>query len=377
MVVVAVALIFMGAGPAAAQQNGGNRQGEVDRQLDLARASNASVEAQVGRLDEAVARQQVALARARQAQDAAQLQLTAANRKLAETEARAREAKAVLARRAVAAYVHPRAESGLAALTDADSLDEMVQRRALVSVVQGRTADAIGELRAAREDQAIAADEIEKARKAAAARADAEEAETERLESERRAQQAAHDELAGRIAALQAESQALADEQADLEARIRQRSAAAVPAAAAAPTPVPAPARGAAPAPTRSAPAGSGLIWPVSGVVTSEFGPRWGSVHSGIDIGAAGGTPISAARGGTVISAGWLGDYGNLVVIDHGGGMSTAYAHQSSIAVSEGARVGQGDVIGYVGSTGRSTGNHLHFEVRVGGSAVDPRKYLG
>lgn len=112
------------------------------------------------------------------------------------------------------------------------------------------------------------------------------------------------------------------------------------------------------------------------GVVTSEYGPRWGSFHAGIDVGAPEGTPIAAAKGGVVISAGSLGGYGNLVVIDHGGGFSTAYAHQSRIAAREGERVGQGDIIGYVGSTGVSTGNHLHFEVRVGGSAQNPRNYL-
>jgi len=119
-----------------------------------------------------------------------------------------------------------------------------------------------------------------------------------------------------------------------------------------------------------------GLIWPVSGTLTSTFGPRWGSMHEGIDIAAPAGTSIVAAASGTVILAGWLGGYGNLVVIDHGGGLSTAYAHQSSIAVGVGQAVSQGQVIGYVGSTGHSTGNHLHFEVRVNGAAVDPLGYL-
>lgn len=119
-----------------------------------------------------------------------------------------------------------------------------------------------------------------------------------------------------------------------------------------------------------------GLTWPVSGTLTSTFGPRWGSMHEGIDIAAPGGTPIVASASGTVILAGWLGGYGNLVVIDHGGGLSTAYAHQSSIAVGVGQAVSQGQVVGYVGSTGHSTGNHLHFEVRVNGAAVDPLGYL-
>jgi murein DD-endopeptidase MepM/ murein hydrolase activator NlpD len=120
----------------------------------------------------------------------------------------------------------------------------------------------------------------------------------------------------------------------------------------------------------------SGFIWPVNGTLTSTFGWRWGRMHEGIDIGAPAGTPIAAAASGVVIYAGWLGGYGNLVVIDHGGGIATAYAHQSSIAVGVGQQVSQGQTIGYVGSTGHSTGNHLHFEVRVQGSAVDPLGYL-
>jgi murein DD-endopeptidase MepM/ murein hydrolase activator NlpD len=121
---------------------------------------------------------------------------------------------------------------------------------------------------------------------------------------------------------------------------------------------------------------GAGLIWPVNAPITSPFGWRWGRMHEGVDLGAAYGTPIAAAAAGNVIYAGWEGGYGNLVVIDHGGGLATAYGHQSQIAVSLGQSVAQGQTIGYVGSTGHSTGPHLHFEVRVNGQAVDPLGYL-
>jgi murein DD-endopeptidase MepM/ murein hydrolase activator NlpD len=134
--------------------------------------------------------------------------------------------------------------------------------------------------------------------------------------------------------------------------------------------------RSAQSSPTDATPSSSGLIWPVSGPVTSGFGFRWGRMHEGIDIGAASGTPIHAAAGGTVIWAGWLGGYGNLVVIDHHNSLATAYGHQSAIATAVGASVSQGQVIGYVGSTGHSTGPHLHFEVRVNGTPVDPLGYL-
>ncbi|HEY8726458.1 MAG TPA: peptidoglycan DD-metalloendopeptidase family protein [Gaiellaceae bacterium] len=123
-------------------------------------------------------------------------------------------------------------------------------------------------------------------------------------------------------------------------------------------------------------PSSSGLIWPVSGPVTSPFGYRWGRLHAGIDIGVPYGTPIHAAASGTVVLAGWNGGYGNYTCIDHGGGMATCYAHQSSYAVSSGAQVSQGQVIGYVGNTGHSFGAHLHFEVRINGTPVDPLGYL-
>jgi murein DD-endopeptidase MepM/ murein hydrolase activator NlpD len=123
-------------------------------------------------------------------------------------------------------------------------------------------------------------------------------------------------------------------------------------------------------------PSAAGLIWPCDGVVVSGFGMRWGRMHEGIDIGCAFGTPNRAAAAGTVIHAGWLGGYGNLVVVDHGNGLSTAYAHASAILVSVGQSVSQGQTVSLVGSTGNSSGPHLHFEVRVNGVAVDPLLYL-
>ena len=128
-------------------------------------------------------------------------------------------------------------------------------------------------------------------------------------------------------------------------------------------------------------PSASGLVWPVSGPITSPYGPRClpngdCSFHPGIDIGVPTGTPIKAAAAGTVIYSGWMDGYGNLVVIDHGSGLATAYAHQSSIAAGNGATVAQGQVIGYVGCTGYCYGPHLHFEVRVNGEPVNPLNYL-
>jgi murein DD-endopeptidase MepM/ murein hydrolase activator NlpD len=129
--------------------------------------------------------------------------------------------------------------------------------------------------------------------------------------------------------------------------------------------------------PVLVSPSGSGVLgWPVSGPVTSGYGMRWGRMHEGIDIAVGEGTPVRAAAAGTVIYAGWMSGYGNLVVVDHGNGLSTAYAHNSSLAVAVGQSVAGGELVSYSGNTGNSTGPHVHFEVRVGGAAVDPLGYL-
>lgn len=132
-----------------------------------------------------------------------------------------------------------------------------------------------------------------------------------------------------------------------------------------------------------SAGPGGPLIRPVPGGVSSGFGyrvhPIFGTrrMHTGWDMSASAGSPIHAAGDGVVVSAGVRGGYGNAVVIDHGGGLATLYAHQSSMAVSAGQQVAQGQVVGYVGCTGYCTGPHLHFEVRVNGTPVDPGGYVG
>jgi len=133
---------------------------------------------------------------------------------------------------------------------------------------------------------------------------------------------------------------------------------------------------------SNSAPAGpiqqgsGGLIWPVSGPIVSGFGMRWGRLHAGVDIAVPAGTPIRAAQSGRVVLLGWTGGYGNYTCIQHTGGLSTCYAHQSRYATSNGASVSKGQVIGYVGCTGHCFGDHLHFETRINGSPVNPAGYL-
>ena len=122
---------------------------------------------------------------------------------------------------------------------------------------------------------------------------------------------------------------------------------------------------------------GMNLIRPVSGVLTSRYGYRWGSTHTGIDIGVAHGTSIKAAASGTVTFSGWKGSLGQLVVISHGNGIQTYYGHCSKLLVSAGQSISAGQVIAKVGSTGRSTGPHLHFEIRINGSSINPQSYIG
>jgi murein DD-endopeptidase MepM/ murein hydrolase activator NlpD len=139
-------------------------------------------------------------------------------------------------------------------------------------------------------------------------------------------------------------------------------------------------AAGVTPGPAGPIRRGSGnFIWPVNGSISSGFGMRWGRLHAGVDIVAGTGTPIRAAASGTVAFTqpeSSSGGYGNYTCIQHGGGISTCYAHQSQFGTSAGAQVSQGQVIGYVGNTGHSFGSHLHFEVRVNGAPVDPLGYL-
>ena len=123
-------------------------------------------------------------------------------------------------------------------------------------------------------------------------------------------------------------------------------------------------------------------LWPVEGMVTSSFGERMdpfngeGAFHTGVDISTAFGTPIVAPADGVVRDTSFINGYGRTVILDHGHGITTLFAHMSGFAVGEGETVHRGDVIGYVGSSGRSTGSHLHYEVRIHNTPVNPHKYL-
>lgn len=119
-----------------------------------------------------------------------------------------------------------------------------------------------------------------------------------------------------------------------------------------------------------------GFLWPARGQITSRFGWRRSRQHTGLDIAAPYGSPIFASRPGRVIFAGWYYDYGRAVIVDHGGGVQTLYGHASTLLVQTGQTIAQGELIARVGTSGRTTGPHVHFEVRVNGKAVNPMKYM-
>ena len=121
---------------------------------------------------------------------------------------------------------------------------------------------------------------------------------------------------------------------------------------------------------------GEPLLWPVTGTINSTYGPRGASFHDGIDIAAPEGTPIQVIEGGEVIYSDQLRGYGNIVIVRHQGGIVSVYAHNQINLVREGQQVGKGEVIARVGSTGRVTGPHLHFEIRQNNTAQDPLRYL-
>lgn len=125
-------------------------------------------------------------------------------------------------------------------------------------------------------------------------------------------------------------------------------------------------------------PSAGSMLWPVpsSRAISSRYGPRWGGFHPGIDITAPIGTPIVATKDGVVVSSGWEGGYGKCIIIDHGNGTSTRYAHASALLVTVGQPIKAGQVIAKMGSTGWSTGSHLHYEIIINGRHTNPMRYL-
>lgn len=340
---------------------------EYTRRIRVLDARLAPLRARSGRLDA-----DLASVRARLALLTRRLDLERA--RLAAAEEALERRQELLARRLVDLYVRGDPDPILV-LMQSGSLSEALETTDLIETIADRDGDlarsvgdyadrtrrgrdAIAEVRGAVAVSEDRAQEAAVRARAAKAGLEKQEAGVAKLLAGRRALLA---DVKGDRAEIEAEARDLQERSAKLAATIRAAQG------------LPPSSSGAA---AVGPPSSAGLVWPVSGSITSGFGMRWGRMHEGIDIAGSSGTPIAAAASGTVIVAGWSGGYGKLVVIDHGNGISTAYGHNSSIAVSVGQSVGQGAIIAGMGTTGHSTGVHCHFEVRVNGAAVDPLGYL-
>lgn len=308
---------------------------------------------------------------ARQAElDEAVAELDVAKKHLEVVRSRLKRALVALRERLVAIY-----ETGtpdmLSVIVGAAGYDELIDQAEYLERIHGMDEAVVDRVRQLRDQVQGTVSRLRSAKLRIESARDAIAAEREALASARSAVQERQSKLVDarreREAALskindheQSLEGAVAEIQAELAAQLQSTSSAPLPAG-----------------PIRY---GSGqLIWPVDGPVVSGFGMRWGRMHEGIDIAVPAGTPIRAADAGTVVllqSESESGGYGNFTCLDHGGGLQTCYAHQSSFAVSAGQSVSQGDVIGYSGCTGHCFGDHLHFEVRVGGVPTDPLGYL-
>lgn len=390
LVCVSLASVALGGVAAGAGDDGeldATRAEKARKQAELeaAQLTERQLEESLARLPHEIAEQSKRAEEAELSRKAALEAAEAARQRLQTTRAELERARSRFHTRARATY-----KAGRTSVAEVFVSSRSLSRVGLGIYFLGRLSEADRDV--AQQLEALAKnleeDEarfVEESRRADEARRRAEDA-TARLVELQRKQDVAKRELDRRIADLRAEVEALAREEGRIRAIIAARQRAAERELAAQRNGGNAQGEGhsgAGPrserdgaAPQRPGSSGPRLSWPVRGTVTSGYGMRWGRLHAGIDIAAPEGTPVAAAADGKVIFAGWAGGYGNLVLIAHGDGIVTAYAHLASIAVGQGARVSRGSVVGTVGSTGHSTGPHLHFEVRVNGTPVDPMAYL-
>jgi murein DD-endopeptidase MepM/ murein hydrolase activator NlpD len=333
----------------------------VAAKLNALKASDSELEKAVKVLNEQFRAQVAAAQAARQSLAVVEEQLRQSEARIAATSKEMARLQHQLVQRALAAYMQPQGEGSTP--YKAKDFNQASRGQALLAQMAARDQDVLDRLRETRLELQDQKAEAARQRKVAAERRGAVEQKLAKLQGDKAALDAKARALDARIKEFQGEADALAKQDAAISALIRQRSAASRSS------------RGGDPGADGRV-SGYGLVWPLRGPVTSEYGYRWGRLHAGIDIGASTGTPIRAAKAGVVIFAGQQSGYGNVIIIDHGGGFTTLYAHQSRLGASEGQSVSQNQIIGYVGSTGHSTGPHLHFETRVNGSPQNPRRYL-
>lgn len=247
-------------------------------------------------------------------------------------------------------------------------VNQTIRQNQLLDEASASTTELLEELRGLLEDRRFANAEAERAEADAKLAEQELQTELENLKDQQNTQLGLKAEAERRVDQWAAELTAYAREDAGIQKLIGDNAAPAV-------------VNNAINTPTT--PSALGFQWPLAGAsVTSEYGyrihPVYGTrrLHAGIDMGAARGTPIASSNDGVVIFVGTRGGYGRTVLVDHGGGITTLYAHMSETGVFDGQAVSRGDIVGFVGATGTATGNHLHFEVRVNGGPVNPRNYL-
>jgi murein DD-endopeptidase MepM/ murein hydrolase activator NlpD len=345
-------------------------QVRVAAELDVLRADAESIRSALAGLDDAIAYQLAQVEAAGRALADAEAEAEAARAEADRTGSRIDELRARLTDTVLDAYTGGLGRDTAEFLASAD-VGEAGRRTELLDVVQGRYQDDLEELRGLKERQRRALRRAD----AAVATAQAEKATLDEAQASLDAQWAVQASLAAalqsRIGDVQAEADRLEAAEAELTSVIN-RHLAAQAAAAGRPSAVG----------SVVAAAAGGFMMPADGPITSPFGYRihpilgYSRLHAGTDIGAPYGSPVWASKSGQVIFSGWNGGYGYCVIIAHTGGFTTLYGHLADLAVSVGDRVDQGETIGWVGSTGASTGPHLHFEVWVAGVPTDPMNVL-
>lgn len=341
----------------------------VAEQLKTLNARSDELRAALAGLDEALAFQGAKVETARQVVAQAESVVEARRREAADTAEHVARLRVKAGQTVINAYIGAAGGNRQDALFTASNVNELVQKQRLLDLVEGNLHDDLDQLRALIEDQRRAEAQAEvavaQAERSRAALADAQA----ELQRQRDTQGRLEDALRASIADWQTKADQLDAAEKQLDAIIQQRLAEEAAANGVRVVSV-------------SGASSSGFIYPVDAVITSDFGwrrhPVLGTLrlHAGTDFGADYGADVWASKAGVVIFAGWNGGYGNCVMIEHAGGIVTLYGHMSELFVSEGQEVAQGTVIGAVGSTGLSTGPHLHFETRVGGEPQDPMGFL-
>jgi murein DD-endopeptidase MepM/ murein hydrolase activator NlpD len=338
------------------------KQAEVAAQLDVAKANSQDLIAALTTLDQQVTAQMAHSAEAERAYKDADRRFAEIQAVLNENQLEVDRINNELRQQAVRRYVKPEDDDSSVRLLKANDFDEAQQRKVLSDAVAGNSTDLIEQMRGARGRLDGLRQQAEETRTEAEARRKEQADLAFHILAERDAQARLQAEWDKRVANLTAAGDKLDGDAAQLNLAIASQR------------PAPAPAGGSsAPAPQSS---NGRFIWPISGKMGQGYGVNG---HPGVDILAPIGTPIWAALGGKVLRAegsSTTGGYGNLITIQHANGLETRYAHQQAVELRVGQTVTQGQVIGHVGMTGKTTGPHLHFEVYLNGVRQNPSNYL-